>query len=264
MKAGEGCPKCDGTLDVFKALEVGHIFKLGTKYSDSLKATVLDGAGAQVPLVMGSYGIGVERILAAAIELHNDQDGIRFPLAIAPFQATVLTLGKEPELVAAGDQVVAALAAAGVEVLYDDRDERAGREVQGRRPARHAHPHRGGQEGAGRGQGGVEAPRAGRTSRWSRSTRWPRRPPPWCGRRWAPSRSRGPEGRTAVRAKLSIGFEGEVAVPPREARSLGLAPGDAVDVAAAPGAFLLVTPARPGATPSSTSPGRSPRSPWSR
>jgi prolyl-tRNA synthetase len=75
---------------------------------------------------MGSYGIGVERILAAAIELHNDQDGIRWPLAIAPFHATVLTLGKEPELVAAAEQVVAALDAAGVEVLYDDRDERAG------------------------------------------------------------------------------------------------------------------------------------------
>jgi prolyl-tRNA synthetase len=126
VKAGEGCPRCDGVLDVFKALEIGHIFKLGTKYSVSMKASVLDAAGAQVPIVMGSYGIGVERILAAAIELHNDQDGIRWPLAIAPFHATVLTLGKEPELVAAAEQVVAALDAAGVEVLYDDRDERAG------------------------------------------------------------------------------------------------------------------------------------------
>ena len=126
VQAGEGCPRCDGTLDVFKALEVGHIFKLGTKYSDSLKAAVLDASGNQVPIVMGSYGIGVERILAAAIELHHDQDGIRFPLAIAPFHATVLTLGKEPELAAAADEVVASLARAGVEVLYDDRDERAG------------------------------------------------------------------------------------------------------------------------------------------
>ncbi|HET9551324.1 MAG TPA: proline--tRNA ligase [Anaeromyxobacteraceae bacterium] len=126
VKAGEGCPRCDGTLDVFKALEVGHIFKLGTKYSVSMKASVLDAAGAQVPIVMGSYGIGVERILAAAIELHHDDDGIRWPLAIAPFHATVLTLGKEPELVAAAEQVVAELAKAGVEVLFDDRDERAG------------------------------------------------------------------------------------------------------------------------------------------
>jgi prolyl-tRNA synthetase len=126
VQAGEGCPRCDGTLDVFKALEVGHIFKLGTKYSASMKATVLDAAGAQVPIVMGSYGIGVERILAAAIELNHDADGIRWPLAIAPFHATVLTLGKEPELVQAADQVVQALDRAGVEVLYDDRDERAG------------------------------------------------------------------------------------------------------------------------------------------
>ena len=126
VKAGEGCPRCDGTLDVFKALEVGHIFKLGTKYSDSLKASVLDAAGAQVPLVMGSYGIGVERILAAAIELHHDADGIVFPLSVAPFHAAVLALGKEPELVQAAEQVVAALDAAGVDVLFDDRDERPG------------------------------------------------------------------------------------------------------------------------------------------
>jgi prolyl-tRNA synthetase len=126
VQAGEGCPRCDGTLDVFKALEVGHIFKLGTKYSVSMKASVLDAAGAQVPIVMGSYGIGVERILAAAVELHHDADGIRWPLSIAPFHATVLPLGREPELLQAAEQVVAALAAAGVEVLHDDRDERPG------------------------------------------------------------------------------------------------------------------------------------------
>jgi prolyl-tRNA synthetase len=126
VKAGEGCPKCDGTLDVYKALEIGHIFKLGTKYSESLKATVLDADGKAVPIVMGSYGIGVERILAAAIELHHDDLGIRWPLAIAPFQATVLTLGPEPELRKAADQLVAELEQAGIEVLYDEREERAG------------------------------------------------------------------------------------------------------------------------------------------
>jgi prolyl-tRNA synthetase len=126
VSAGEGCPRCDGTLDVFKALEVGHIFKLGTKYSVSMKANVLKADGAETPIVMGSYGIGVERILAAAIELHHDQDGIRWPLAIAPFHVTVLPMGKEPELVEAADRVVKELAAAGVEVLYDDRDERPG------------------------------------------------------------------------------------------------------------------------------------------
>jgi prolyl-tRNA synthetase len=126
VSAGEGCPRCDGTLDVFKALEVGHIFKLGTKYSESMHATVLGADGKEVPIVMGSYGIGVERILAAAVELHHDQDGIRWPLSIAPFHATVLTLGKEPELQGAADEVVKALTAAGLEVLLDDRDERAG------------------------------------------------------------------------------------------------------------------------------------------
>jgi prolyl-tRNA synthetase len=126
VKAGEGCPRCDGVLDVYKALEVGHIFKLGTKYSVSMQATVLDAAGSQVPIVMGSYGIGVERILAAAIELHHDDNGIQWPMSIAPFHATVLTLGPEPELKKAADELVQALADAGVEVIYDDRDERAG------------------------------------------------------------------------------------------------------------------------------------------
>jgi prolyl-tRNA synthetase len=126
VKAGEGCPRCDGTLDVFKALEVGHIFKLGTKYSESMKASVLDADGKAVPIVMGSYGIGVERIMAAAIELNHDEFGIRWPMSIAPYQATVLTLGPEPELRKAADDLADALAAAGVEVLHDDRDERAG------------------------------------------------------------------------------------------------------------------------------------------
>ena len=126
VQAGEGCPRCDGTLDVFKALEVGHIFKLGTKYAESMGATVLDAEGKQVAIVMGSYGIGVERIMAAAIELHHDDNGIVWPMAIAPFPVTVLTLGPEPELKKAGDELVAALAREGLDVLYDDRDERAG------------------------------------------------------------------------------------------------------------------------------------------
>ena len=126
VRAGETCPACDGTLEVFKALEVGHIFKLGTKYSESMKATVLAADGTQVPIVMGSYGIGVERIMAAAVELHHDADGIVWPLSIAPFQATVLTLGPEPELRAAAEEVVAGLERERVEVLFDDRDERAG------------------------------------------------------------------------------------------------------------------------------------------
>jgi prolyl-tRNA synthetase len=126
VQAGEGCPRCEATLDVFKALEIGHIFKLGTKYSVAMKAHVLTADGSETPIVMGCYGIGVERIMAAAIELHHDAGGIRWPLSIAPYHATVLTLGKEPELARAAEQVCAALAAAGADVLYDDREERPG------------------------------------------------------------------------------------------------------------------------------------------
>jgi prolyl-tRNA synthetase len=124
---GEGCPKCDGVLRVAKALEVGHIFKLGTKYSVSMGATVLNADGKEVPIVMGSYGIGVERVLASAIELHNDEAGIIFPMTIAPFQVVVTPLNvKDAELKATADRIYEELNRAGVEVLYDDRDERAG------------------------------------------------------------------------------------------------------------------------------------------
>jgi prolyl-tRNA synthetase len=124
---GEGCPNCDGVLRVAKALEVGHIFKLGTKYSVSMGATVLNADGKEVPIVMGSYGIGVERILAAAIELHNDEAGVIFPITIAPFQVVVTPLNvKDADLKATADRIYDELRQAGVEVLYDDRDERAG------------------------------------------------------------------------------------------------------------------------------------------
>jgi prolyl-tRNA synthetase len=126
VKEGEGCPRCDGTLEVFKALEVGHIFKLGTKYSVSMKASVLKADGGEAPIVMGCYGIGVERIMAAAVELHHDGDGIVWPISIAPYRVAVLTLGKEPELARAAEEVLAGLGAAGIDALYDDRDERAG------------------------------------------------------------------------------------------------------------------------------------------
>ncbi len=124
---GEGCPKCDGVLRVAKALEVGHIFKLGTKYSVSMGATVLNADGKEVPIVMGSYGIGVERVLAAAIELSNDEAGIIFPITIAPFQVVVTSLNvKDAELKKTADRIYEELTSAGVEAIYDDRDERAG------------------------------------------------------------------------------------------------------------------------------------------
>jgi prolyl-tRNA synthetase len=128
VASGEGCPNCaEGTLEVFKALEIGHIFKLGTKYSESMGARVLTQDGKEVPIVMGSYGIGVERIMASAIELHHDEDGIIWPAAIAPFDAVVtVTNVKQENLREAGEKLYAELMQAGLDVLLDDRDERAG------------------------------------------------------------------------------------------------------------------------------------------
>jgi prolyl-tRNA synthetase len=128
VASGEACPNCEaGTLEVSKSLEIGHIFKLGTKYSRSMNATVLDRNGKEVPVVMGSYGIGIERIMAAAIELNHDEDGIIWPRRIAPFDVVVtVTNIKQPELKDAGERLYADLRAAGLEVLLDDRDERAG------------------------------------------------------------------------------------------------------------------------------------------
>jgi prolyl-tRNA synthetase len=90
VESGEGCPRCEtGTLEVFKGMEIGHIFKLGTKYSESMGATVLTQDGKEVPIVMGSYGIGVERIMAAAVEQQHDSDGIIWPRSLAPFDVVV-------------------------------------------------------------------------------------------------------------------------------------------------------------------------------
>jgi prolyl-tRNA synthetase len=127
VKAGETCSNCGGTLDVFKAVEVGHIFKLGTKYSESMGARVLLADGSDVPIIMGSYGIGVERVLTAAVELYNDEAGISWPTSIAPFHVVVTPVNiKDQTLLAAADRIYEDLQQAGVEVLIDDRDERAG------------------------------------------------------------------------------------------------------------------------------------------
>jgi prolyl-tRNA synthetase len=126
VQAGELCPRCEGVLELDRALEVGHIFKLGTRYSVALGATVLTPEGEQAPLVLGSYGIGLGRIMAAAVELLHDQDGIIWPPSIAPFAATVLTLGPEAELPELAERAVQVLLGAGLDVLYDDRDVRAG------------------------------------------------------------------------------------------------------------------------------------------
>jgi prolyl-tRNA synthetase len=128
VQSGEGCPQCnEGVLEIAKSLEIGHIFKLGTKYSESMGARVLTQDGKEVPIVMGSYGIGVERIMASAIELHHDEDGIIWPKAIAPFDCVVtITNIKQDELREAGEKLYKALQQRGLDVLLDDRDERAG------------------------------------------------------------------------------------------------------------------------------------------
>jgi len=128
VTSGEACPRCDsGVLEVYKAMEVGHIFKLGTKYSESMGATVLTKDGKEVPIIMGSYGIGVERIISAAVEQNHDDDGIIWPKSIAPFDVVVtVTNIKDERLREAGNKLYRDLQQAGLEILLDDRDERAG------------------------------------------------------------------------------------------------------------------------------------------
>ena len=112
---------------VGKAVEVGHIFKLGYKYSDSMGARVLDPNGKEVTPIMGSYGIGIERILTAAVEQSNDDKGFWLPASIAPFTVVVtITNVADAALKATGEKLAAELDAAGIDVLLDDRDERAG------------------------------------------------------------------------------------------------------------------------------------------
>ena len=128
VSSGESCPRCEtGVLEVYKAMEIGHIFKLGTKYSESMKATVLTEGGKPVPIVMGSYGIGVERIITAAIEQNHDADGIIWPKTIAPFDVVVtVTNMKDEKLRETGEKLYKDLMRAGLDALLDDRDERAG------------------------------------------------------------------------------------------------------------------------------------------
>jgi prolyl-tRNA synthetase len=124
---GEGCPNCGAPLKIGKAVEIGHIFKLGYRYSESMGARVLDANGKEVMPAMGCYGIGMERILSSAIEQSNDANGFWLPPSIAPFDVVVtVTNIADAALLAAGEQVARDLEAAGFDVLLDERDERAG------------------------------------------------------------------------------------------------------------------------------------------
>lgn len=124
---GDACIDCGSPLRTERGVEVGNIFKLGTRYSDAVGATYLDEDGKEEPIVMGSYGIGSGRLLACVAEEYNDENGLAWPITVAPYQVVLLTLNaKDDAVVEAGERVYRSLLDAGIEVLYDDRDERAG------------------------------------------------------------------------------------------------------------------------------------------
>jgi prolyl-tRNA synthetase len=126
-RAGDPCPRCGRPLDLARGIEVGHIFKLGTKYSEALGCVFTDEKGETRPAVMGTYGIGVGRTMASAVEQHHDADGIVWPLALAPFEVELVSLNAADSAVReAADALYEELGAAGLEVFYDDRDERPG------------------------------------------------------------------------------------------------------------------------------------------
>jgi prolyl-tRNA synthetase len=126
-RAGDACTNCGKSLELKKTIEMGHIFKLGLRYSEPMRARVLTAEGKEAPIVMGSYGIGIERIMAAAIEAHHDANGIVWPVAIAPFHVVVATVkAADPEQREKSERLYAELGAAGLDVLLDDRDERPG------------------------------------------------------------------------------------------------------------------------------------------
>ena len=121
------CPRCGSPLSISRGIEVGHVFKLGTKYSESMGAVVKDEKGDERPAVMGCYGIGISRTVAAIIEQHHDEKGILWPVPVAPYQVLILSLSPEDERVAAGaDKIYGELLGRGMEVLYDDRVASAG------------------------------------------------------------------------------------------------------------------------------------------
>lgn len=125
-QAGDHCPTCGGTLESARGIEVSQVFQLGTKYSEAMGATYSDENGTEQPFIMGCYGVGVSRTLAAIIEQHNDDNGIVWPVSVAPLEVAVLPLMAEGEVFDVAENIWSQLAADGIEVALDDRDERAG------------------------------------------------------------------------------------------------------------------------------------------
>jgi prolyl-tRNA synthetase len=124
--AGDACVRCGTKLEIYRGIEVGHVFKLGTKYSESMKCEFLDEGGQRVPMIMGCYGLGIGRTVAAAIEQSHDGDGIIWPMPIAPFEVVVTSVGKDEAVLQTANRVYEQLLAEGIDVLFDDRDERPG------------------------------------------------------------------------------------------------------------------------------------------
>jgi prolyl-tRNA synthetase len=127
-EAGFPCPRCGGALTAERAIEVGNIFKLGTRYSKALGAEYLDAEGISHPIFMGSYGIGSGRVTATVVEQHHDDRGIVWPVSVAPYEVSLLWIGgaDDAEPQDAADRLYDELTRAGIDVLYDDRPERAG------------------------------------------------------------------------------------------------------------------------------------------
>jgi prolyl-tRNA synthetase len=124
--AGDACPSCGAGVEIYRGIEAGHIFVLGTHYTAKMSALFLDEQGEKKPIVMGCYGIGVSRLVATIVEQHNDENGIRWPVSVAPYPVHIVQVGAAPEVVAAVDQLEKELLAAGFEPLVDDREERPG------------------------------------------------------------------------------------------------------------------------------------------
>ena len=127
VTGGDPCPRCEGTLELFRGIEVGHIFKLGTKYSEALGCNFTDEDGQERPMIMGCYGLGIGRTVAAAIEQNHDKDGIIWPRPLAPFEVLLAALNPDDgEVRRVAEELYGQLLEKGIEVLYDDRDERPG------------------------------------------------------------------------------------------------------------------------------------------
>jgi prolyl-tRNA synthetase len=127
VRPGDACPRCGGEIKFARGIEVGHVFKLGTKYSKAMKAVYLDRDGKEKTMIMGCYGIGVGRTVAACIEQNFDQNGIIWPMPLAPYAVIVTPVNiNEPAVMKAAEEIYGALLATDVEAILDDRDERAG------------------------------------------------------------------------------------------------------------------------------------------